>query len=126
MQGFNKGESRFIDKDNHYQLTYNGEEDFTVKVIDALQEASGAGFNQNFNLVGTKASGKTILPVTVKYNGKVLSEDNFTADIVPVDKTVKHNEIAHIFNHGITDDLSNFVPQNQTDSDGFEYNNKNR
>lgn len=37
MQGFNKGESRFIDKDNHYQLTYNGEGDFTVKVIDALQ-----------------------------------------------------------------------------------------
>ena len=82
MQGFNKGESRFIDKDNHYQLTYNGEEDFTVKVIDALQEASGAGFNQNFNLVGTKASGKTILPVTVKYNGKVLSEDNFIVDLI--------------------------------------------
>lgn len=121
MQGYNPGDVSYIDSNQKYQLTYHGMGNFTVKVMGENSDVADASFEKNFNVIGTKATGKTELPVTVSYNGQVLSQNTFTANLVPVDRRIKHHEIAHLFSRGLTNDQSELISEADKNNKKLQY-----
>lgn len=122
IQGFKANQTTNIDKD--YQMTYQGDGIFDVKILDKDLDIEDLNFSYIFNVVGNKnylgqADQKTAsLPVTIKYNNKVIAQQTFEATIVPGTDYVSSDELAHIWPHGLVDDpnASQFIPADRKDS----------
>lgn len=122
IEGFKTNETTNIGKD--YQMTYQGDGNFNVKILDKDLDIENLNFNYIFNVVGNKnylgqTDQKTAsLPVTIKYNNKIIAQQTFEATIVPGTDYVSSDELAHIWPHGLIDDpnASQFIPADCKDS----------
>ncbi|MFR4968417.1 MAG: YSIRK-type signal peptide-containing protein [Lactobacillus kalixensis] len=126
IQGFTKDSFKNVTAKNkdgedvdRYQITYNGNGNFNIKVLGPVIDAETMEFNYRFNVIGNKnyvnsaPSKQADLLVTISANNSEIASKNVTTNIVPAKETVEEHEIAHIWTHGLVNDQSQFIPEDR-------------